>query len=275
MVSSINTESCSSKLHFFECRDDIGTDDDFVDYYQGHNVQWNVSGTKIFASSDGQAAENGYTLYELSAGRNILTSQYISTDGEAKVVDTYKLMPDARAQYIKEEWLSYIKSNEGDDTWKSAKATVDIIDDGSSVRKTSDGIEFSINGLRWCMPNGWDAQLNSDATAALVTFSQADYWGDTDRIYISYEGQYSNLSEYMERNKTNGTFSRISVEGCSEAYICYEGLLDENDFESNTAYVICKGSVFKISYVADDAWYIETQGKGVLSKADFSSYSFG
>lgn len=274
VVSRINTESCTEELNFYECRDDIGTDDDFVDYYQVHNVQWKVSGTKIFTSSNGEAAENGYTLYNLSAGRNILTSQYISTDGEAKVVDTYRLMPDGRAQYIKEEWLSYIKSNEGDDAWKTAEATVDIIDDGSGVRKTSDGIEFSINGLIWCMPNGWDAKLNADATAALVTFSQGEYWGDTDRIYISYEGQYSNLSEYMEINKTNGTFSRISVEGCSEAYICYEGLLAENDFESNTAYVICKGSVFKVSYVADDGWYIETQAKGTLLGADFSSYVY-
>ena len=273
VVSRIDTESCSDVLNFYECRDDIGIDDDFVDYYQGHNVQWKASGTKIFASSNGKAVENGYTLYTLSTGRNIITSQYISTDGEAKVTDTYKLMPDGRAQYIKEEWLSYIKSNEGDDTWKTAEATVDIIDDDSSVRKTADGIEFSVNGLKWYMPNGWEAKLNADATVALVTFSEGDFWGDTDRIYISYEGQYSNMAEYMDRNKTNGTFNRINVVGCSEAYVCYEGLLDENDFESNTAYVICKGSVFKVSYVADDGWYNETQVKGALSGADFSSYS--
>lgn len=274
VVSSINTESCSSKLHFFECRDDIGTDDEFVDYYQSYNMQWKVSGNNIYASSDGVAVEGGYTLYNLSSGRNVLTSQYISTDGEAKVIDTYKLMPDGRAQYIKEEWLSYIKSNEGDNAWKTAEATVDIIDDGSSVRKTSDGIEFSINGLRWTMPDGWSAVLNSDATVALVTFSEGTYWGDTDRVYISYEGQYSNLTEYMNKNKTNGTFSRINVDGCSEAYICYEGLLDENDFESNTAYVICKGSVFKVSYVADNGWYNKTQVEGILRSADFSSYTY-
>lgn len=274
VVSRIDTVSCTEVLNFYKCRDDLGLDDEFVDYYQGHNVQWKTSGTKIFASSDGQAAENGYTLYDLSAGRNILTSQYISTDGEAKVVDTYKLMPDGRAQYIKEEWVSYLENNEGDDAWKTAEATVEIIDDYSNVDKTSDGIEFYVNGLRWTMPDGWSAVLNSDATVALVTFSEGEYWGDTDRIYISYEGQYSNLTEYMQKNKTNGTFSRINVEGCSEAYICYEGLLDEDDFESNTAYVICNGSVFKVSYVADNGWYNETQVKGTLAGADFSSYSF-
>ena len=79
----------------------------------------------------------------------------------------------------------------------------------------------------------------------------------------------------MDRNKTNGTFSRINVTGCTEAYICYEGLLDENDFESNTAYVICRDSVFKVSCVADDGWYNETQVEGVLALADFSSYLYG
>ena len=274
VVSRIDTASCTEVLNFYECRDDLGLDDEFVDYYQGHNVQWKTSGTKIFASSDGQAAENGYTLYDLSAGRNILTSQYISTDGEAKVVDTYKLMPDGRAQYIKEEWVSYLENNEGTDAWKTAEATVEIIDDDSNVEETSDGIAFRLNGLTWHLPNGWDAELNADATVALVTFSEGTYWGDTDRVYISYEGQYLNLTEYMNKNKTNGTFSRISVDGCSEAYICYEGLLDENDFESNTAYVICRESVFKVSYVADNGWFTETQVEGILSLADFSSYTY-
>lgn len=274
VVSRIDTKSCTEKLNFYECRDDIGIDDEFVDYYQGHNVQWKSSGNNVYASSNGEAVENGYTLYNLSAGRNILTSQFISKNNEAGVVDTYKLMPDGRAQYIKEEWVSYLEENESDNAWKIAEATIDIIDDSGNVEKTEEGIVFHINKLKWFMPTGWDAKLNADATAALVTFSEGEYWGETDRIYISYEGQYSNLTEYMNKNKTNGTFSRISVEGCSEAYICYEALLDEYDFESNTTYVICKGSVFKVSYVADDGWYNDTQVNDALLGADFSSYSY-
>ncbi len=274
VVSRIDTESCTEELNFFECRDDIGIDDEFVDYYQGHNIQWKTSGATIFASSNGEALESGYTLYNLSTGRNILTSQYISTDGEAKIVDTYKLMPDGRAQYIKEEWVYYLEKNEGTNAWKTAEATVDVIDDASNVKETENGIMFCVNGLECSMPSGWNAQLNENGTIALVTFSEGEYWGDTDRIYISYEGQYPNLAEYMNRHKTNGTFSQISVEGCSEAYICYENLLDESDYESNTAYVICKGSVFKFSYVADNGWYNETQVTGVLSGAGFSSYFY-
>lgn len=274
VVSKIDIETCTEKLYFYKCRDDFGWDDEFVDYSQGHSIQWKTSGTTIFASSDGQEVENGYTRYNLSPGRNILTSQYISTDGEAKVVDTYKLMPDGRAQCIKEEWATYLKNNESDDTWQVAVATIDFIDHSSNVEKTSDGIAFYVNGLKWNMPNGWKAKLNSNSTAALVTFSEGEFWGDVHRIYISYEGQYTSLIDYMNVNQTNSTFRRIIVDGCSEAYICYEGLLDENDFESSTAYVICKGSVFKISYVADETWYIETQGKGVLSNADFAAYSF-
>ena len=122
LVSSVDTETCSEKLHFYRCRDE-DIDDEYVDHYYGRYTAWKIEGNKISASEDGLETDR-YYLYNLASNKNSLTSKFISD--EKTNTDTYYLLSEEDAYYIKEEWVEYLKDYETNEEYNVANATFEF-----------------------------------------------------------------------------------------------------------------------------------------------------